>query len=59
MITVLKIIDIYVNNAVNNENACILGIHDRRVQGGLRLGLMDGVKITLGSRGMTVEAALQ
>ena len=42
MITVWKITDIYVNNAVNNENACILGIHDMRVQGGLRLGLMDG-----------------
>ena len=28
---VLKITDIYVNNAVNNRNAWILGIHDRQI----------------------------
>ena len=30
-----------------------------RVRGRLRLGWMDGVKVALGNRGMTVEAALQ
>ena len=30
-----------------------------RVQGRPRLGWMDGVKVTLGKRGMTVEAARQ
>ena len=30
-----------------------------RVRGRPRLGWMDGVKVTLGSRGMTVEAARQ
>ena len=30
-----------------------------RVQGRPRLGWMDGVKVTLGNRGMTVEAARQ
>ena len=30
-----------------------------RVRGRLRLGCMDGVKVTLGNRGMTVEAARQ
>ena len=29
------------------------------VRGRLRLGWMDGVKMTLGSRGMTVEASRQ
>ena len=29
-----------------------------RVRGRLRLGWMDGVKVALGNRGMTVEAAL-
>ena len=31
----------------------------RRVRGRPRLGLMDGVKVALGNRGMTVEAARQ
>ena len=30
-----------------------------RVQGRPRLGWMDGVKVALGNRGMTVEAARQ
>ena len=30
-----------------------------RVRGRPRLGWMDGVKVTLGNRGMTVEAAQQ
>ena len=30
-----------------------------RVRGRLRLGCMDGVKVALGNRGMTVEAARQ
>ena len=30
-----------------------------RVRGRPRLGLMDGVKVALGNRGMTVEAARQ
>ena len=30
-----------------------------RVRGRLRLGWMDGVKVALGNRGMTVEAARQ
>ena len=30
-----------------------------RVRGSPRLGLMDGVKVALGNRGMTVEAARQ
>ena len=30
-----------------------------RVRGRLRLGWMDGVKVALGKRGMTVEAARQ
>ena len=31
----------------------------RRVRGRPRLGWMDGVKVALGNRGMTVEAARQ
>ena len=31
----------------------------RRVRGRPRLGWMDGVKLALGNRGMTVEAARQ
>ena len=31
----------------------------RRVRGRQRLGRMDGVKVALGNRGMTVEAARQ
>ena len=29
------------------------------IRGRLRLGLMDGVKVALGNKGMTVEAARQ
>ena len=34
-------------------------VSEERVQGRLRLGWMDGVKVALGNRGMTVEAAHQ
>ena len=34
-----------------------VGSKKRRVRGRQRLGLMDGVKVALGNRGMTVEAA--
>ena len=34
-------------------------LNGRRVRGRPRLGWMDGVKVALGNRGMTVEAALQ
>ena len=39
----------------------VLMAEDRggRVRGRPRLGWMDGVKVTLGNRGMTVEAARQ
>ena len=32
-------------------------VSERRVRGRPRLGWMDGVKVALGNRGMTVEAA--
>ena len=35
------------------------GYEGGRVQGRPRLGCMDGVKVALGNRGMTVEAARQ
>ena len=35
------------------------GVSGGRVRGRLRLGWMDGAKVALGSRGMTVEAARQ
>ena len=35
------------------------GVGGGRVQGRPRLGWMDGVKVALGNRGMTVEAARQ
>ena len=34
-------------------------VSEERVQGRLRLGWIDGVKVALGNRGMTVEAARQ
>ena len=34
-------------------------VSGRRVRGRPRLGWMDGVKVALGNRGMTVEAARQ
>ena len=34
-------------------------VYGRWVRGRPRLGLMDGVKVALGNRGMTVEAARQ
>ena len=34
-------------------------VSGRRVRGRPRLGWMDGVKVALGNRGMTVEAAQQ
>ena len=34
-------------------------VSGRQVRGRQRLGWMDGVKVTLGNRGMTVEAARQ
>ena len=34
-------------------------VSGRRVRGRLRLDWMDGVKVALGNRGMTVEAARQ
>ena len=34
-------------------------VSGERVRGRPRLGWMDGVKVTLGNRGMTVEAARQ
>ena len=35
------------------------GVSGGRVRGNPRLGWMDGVKVALGDRGMTVEAARQ
>ena len=34
-------------------------VNGGRVRGRLRLGWMDGVKVALGNRGITVEAARQ
>ena len=34
-------------------------VRGERIRGRRRLGWMDGVKVALGSRGMTVEAALK
>ena len=37
----------------------VADVSGRRVRGRPRLGWMDGVKVVLGNRGMTVEAARQ
>ena len=41
------------------RRALIADVSGGRVRGRPRLGWMDGVKMALGSRGMTVEAARQ
>ena len=41
------------------RNVLMSEVSGGRVQGRLRLGCMDGVKVALGNRGMTVEAVHQ
>ena len=41
------------------RGALVAEVSGGRVQGRLRLFWMDGVKVTLGNRGMTLEAARQ
>ena len=41
------------------SSVCMAEVSGRRVRGRPRLDWMDGVKVALGNRGMTVEAARQ
>ena len=41
------------------KRVLMTGVSGGRVRGRSRLGWMDGVKVSLGNRGMTVEAARQ